>query len=234
MQQRKLLLIDDDKFWVNTTATLLRGQDYEVFTAATCAEGFCKAKTCRPDCILLDFELPDMDGGMFAFNLRADVKLGKTPIIMVTGSAEKEAKAIHEFQVDGFFIKGDQIGRLHLKVESILRRVAWERDVIAHKDLSLNGTSLQVSHHAKHVATLSREQFRLLSLLISRTPNFVEETSVIQHVFGGACETDYCDAVKMLAYRLRLKLGPELAMRIRRIKDRGWIYLPPQTKIPTA
>lgn len=108
-----------------------------------------------------------------------------------------------------------------------LRRVGWDRGIFDHTGIRLNGPGLQVRDESGRTINLSREQFRFLSLLVAKTPYFVREDDAIKYVFGDNPEADKHDALKMVAYRLRHRLGPELARRVKRDKKRGWAYLSP-------
>ena len=230
MRERTLLVVEDDALWAKTLANLFGLLNYKVLTAATCAEGIRLAQLHKPACILLDFGLPDATGGAFAYCIKEDPELKKTPIIMVSGEAEEEFRACNDYGLDGFFLKGWRVERLTAMVECLLRRVDMDRGVLTCRDLHLEGGTLQVFRDSKPVAQLSTDQFKFLLLLTEQTPNFVQEETLAKHIFGKAAEEGKTDAVKMLAYRLRKKLGRQLARRIKCAKNKGWIYLSPQSR----
>lgn len=234
MRNRTLLIVDDDPAWLKIIAALLVRLNYRVFTAATCAAGIRLAQLHKPSCILLDFCLPDANGNAFASSIKENSELKKTPIIMVSGEEKEELRAYYEYKLDGFFLKGWRLERLLAMVESLLRRVDLDLGMVTCNDLRLDGVTFQVFRDSKLVAQLSPEQFSLLSLLIEKTPSFVLEENVIKYVFGEGDEAEKIDAIKMLVYRLRKKLGRQLARRIKSIKKRGWIYLSPRVPPTTA
>ena len=187
MQQRTILLIDDVRTWLSTTARYFQCCNYATLKAMTCVEGMEMLRRHRPDCVLLDFNMPDMDGCAVAFQIRADADLRKTPIIMVTGEAQKELVSLHEYKVDGFFLKGWSLDRLLAMVESLLRRVDLDHGIIRNGDIRLIGSDLQVFRDSKLVTVLSREQFRLFSLLVEKSPDFVNETNILRHIYFLNC-----------------------------------------------
>lgn len=223
MHQRTLLLIDDDEGWVKIIARFLRGSGYKVISAGTCAAGVKAVREFRPDCVLLDFNLPDMEGCEAAFAIRKDVKVRKTPIIMASNDDSQEAAAYLKYQVDGFYYKMWPLERLRGMIEVTLCRVDLERGNLSRGDIRLDGTALRVVKDAKPLATLSRDQFRMLSLLMLKAPDIVTEEEIVSHVFGEDPEADKVDAIKMLAYRLRKSLGL-LASRVKCVRGRGWLY----------
>lgn len=84
--KKKVLLIDDDKDLCEVTKALLhQTMKYQVLTAQTGAAGIQLAKKHRPDVILLDIRMPEMDGGRVAENLGDDTLTSFIPIIFLTG-----------------------------------------------------------------------------------------------------------------------------------------------------
>lgn len=230
MRQRTLLLIDDDRIWLNITARFFRELSYIVLKASACAEGIEMARQCRPDCILLDFHMPDLDGGAAASQIRADAELRKTPVIMVSGDAQKEFESQQEYKVDGFFLKGGSPQRLRAMIDSLLRRVELERGIVQAGDLYIDGSNLRVFRDSKLVTKLSQDQFRLLSILVEKSPDFVNEDDISRHIFGVNGGINKPDAIRGLAYRLRGSLGTQLGHRIISQKGSGWGYVQPRER----
>jgi len=84
MTQRKcILLVDDDHDFVEATTAVLESV-CDVDVAYGGGEGLAKARTSRPDLILLDVLMPDMDGFDVCEELKADPALADVPIIMLT------------------------------------------------------------------------------------------------------------------------------------------------------
>ena len=81
------LIIEDNLQNMYMLTYLLEGNDYEVFQAFNGPEGIAKAKEIQPDIILLDIQLPEMDGYSVARELRKIKALKHTPIIAVTSYA---------------------------------------------------------------------------------------------------------------------------------------------------
>ena len=113
-------------------------------------------------------------------------------------------------------------------VQSLLRRVNWERGTISRHDLALDGENLQVLKNSKHAAYLSREQFSCLSLLLEKSPAFVSEGEIIAAVYAG--DPDKAEALHSLMYRLRKSLGARLGRRIKCKRKQGWIYVQPRAE----
>jgi two-component system cell cycle response regulator DivK len=87
MMAETVLVIEDHEDNRRIMRDLLTSSDYEVIEAVTGEEGVITAETHRPDLILLDIQLPDIDGYEVARRIRANSDLQKIPIIAVTSYA---------------------------------------------------------------------------------------------------------------------------------------------------
>ena len=86
-KKAKILLIDDDVDFVETTKIFLESKPYEVVVAYEGEEGLRKAKEENPDLILLDVIMPVKDGFTAAEQLKKDPQLSKIPVLMLTAFA---------------------------------------------------------------------------------------------------------------------------------------------------
>ena len=82
---KKILIADDEKDALEILAKKLSQHNYTVRTVATGGEAIQWAKSVKPDLLLLDIVLPDMDGYAVASALKEDKALEKIPIIFITG-----------------------------------------------------------------------------------------------------------------------------------------------------
>lgn len=90
MEKRaKILLVDDDADFVESTKTILESKPYEVIVASNGDEGLRKARAEKPDLILLDVIMPVKDGFTAAEQLKKDPQLSKIPTLMLTAFAAK-------------------------------------------------------------------------------------------------------------------------------------------------
>lgn len=227
MNKRTVLIVDDDTIWLRSLSNFFKIFNYEVGTAMNCADAFSLARQLRPDCVLMDYHLPDGDAGTLCAQIRADQDLRKTPIIIVSADGEQEYGSYLKHQADGFVLKGGPLNRIRILVESMLRRVWWERGILEKGDLRLETENLTVFRDSKPLAKLSLEQFRFLFILLERSPAFVGENDILKFIFDTETIPEKFDALRGLAARLRAKLGPRLGRRIKNKNSLGWIYLQP-------
>ncbi len=231
MQQRTLLFIDDDKVWLRTVKELFTQYKYHVLVADNPLLGLSIAKSSKPDCVLLDLSMPGLDGAAVAARLRSDPELMTIPIIVVSGADEKELDAYREYQADGFFLKGSSYEKARVMIDGLLRRVDWDRGVIRRGDLSLHRESLSVFRNSKFLTALPPAYFWFLFLLMERTPEFVSEAEICARVLKINPDSDKAANVKIIAHRLREKLGLQVGRRMKSKKAHGWIYVPPRNLI---
>ncbi|MDX2218821.1 MAG: Hpt domain-containing protein [Burkholderiales bacterium] len=109
-----LVMVVDDSLTVRKiTSRMLTREGYEVATAKDGVDGLKQLQDIMPSIILLDIEMPRMDGFEFARNVRADAKAGKIPIIMITSrTADKHRNHAMEIGVNEYMGKPYQEDQL--------------------------------------------------------------------------------------------------------------------------
>ncbi len=121
----KILIIDDDVDTLKLVGLMLERQGYDITVASNGAQGLRKADGERPDLILLDIMMPDMDGYEVTQKLRADPSLAHIPIIMFTAKSMVDDKvAGFEAGVDDYLTKPTHPSELTAHVKAVLTRSA--------------------------------------------------------------------------------------------------------------
>ncbi|MDD5432123.1 MAG: response regulator [Candidatus Omnitrophica bacterium] len=87
MGKKKILVVDDEPSLVEMLKMRLELNDFNVVTASDGQEGMLKAKSEKPDLILLDILMPNMDGYSFVREIKADESLRNTNVIVLTAKA---------------------------------------------------------------------------------------------------------------------------------------------------
>lgn len=88
-RKAKILLVDDDADFIESTKMVLESKPYEIITAVNGDEAIRKAKAEKPDLILLDVIMPVEDGFSAAEHLKKDQGLSSIPVVMLTSYASK-------------------------------------------------------------------------------------------------------------------------------------------------
>ena len=120
-----LVMVVDDSLTVRKiTSRMLTREGFEVATAKDGVDGLQQLQDIQPDIILLDIEMPRMDGFEFARNVRADAKARNTPIIMITSrTADKHRNRAMELGVNEYMGKPYQEEQLLAMIRSYTKHI---------------------------------------------------------------------------------------------------------------
>ena len=86
--QKTILIIDDQPFFVTMQQNFLKQQGFRVLAATSGADGLARAKQYKPDLILLDIEMPGMNGFAVCEKLKQDTELRQIPVIILTATQD--------------------------------------------------------------------------------------------------------------------------------------------------
>ena len=118
----KILIVDDEPDLVSTVEYRLKFADCEVVTAANGQEGLERARTEKPDLILLDTNMPVMNGHEMLERLRADAELKNIPVLMLTARCEpQDIAAASAHGVTDYVTKPFDFAELMAKIQAALR-----------------------------------------------------------------------------------------------------------------
>ncbi len=103
--KEKILVIEDDEYSRDALAHLLVAEGYEAQSASDGESGLKKAHETQPDVIVLDLNLPGIDGKAVIKMIRNDGPLADVPILVVTGDLDHAAQSAVALGADGFLSK---------------------------------------------------------------------------------------------------------------------------------
>ena len=103
--KEKILVIEDDEYSRDALAHLLAAEGYEAQSASDGESGLTKAHELHPDVIVLDLNLPGIDGKQVIQMLRGDGPLRDVPILIITGDEDRAAQSAVELGADGYLTK---------------------------------------------------------------------------------------------------------------------------------
>ena len=104
MNPQKILIVDDDRDIVDAIEAILMMEDYSVSHAYEGMDAILSARSQKPDLILLDYMLPDMNGKEVALTLRGEDELKDIPVVIVSASREA-GEVARQIQVSDFIEK---------------------------------------------------------------------------------------------------------------------------------
>jgi len=117
----KILVIEDNPDFLETVSDIFELEGYKVITALDGSEGLRKVREDKPDLLILDIMLPDVDGFEVCHCLRADPKTARLPIIMLTArTLPEEQKMGFETGADDYLTKPVAPSELLARVKALL------------------------------------------------------------------------------------------------------------------
>ncbi|MFE9638356.1 response regulator transcription factor [Nocardiopsis alba] len=217
----RILVVEDDDRVARGLVTALRSASFEVQRVAS-AERALSAPAA--DVVLLDLGLPDADGIDLLRRLR---QRPQTAIIAVTARSEERDRVRGlRAGADDYVVKPFGVAELLARIEAVLRRTRNARAEPEPKDPPLGVGDLVVdvaSREARvgdRVLQLTRKEFDLLRLLVSRSPGVVARDQILDQVWGAAWEASSRTLDTHIA-SLRGKVGD--AVRIRTVRGVGYM-----------
>jgi DNA-binding response OmpR family regulator len=206
---KRILVVDDDQDIVQTIKGNLELDGYEVLSAFDGKTGLHIAKTTRPDLIILDLNLPDIDGIKACEIIRREFDF---PIIMLTARDGISDKVLGlECGADDYMVKPFNYLELSARIKSIFKRV--ERSLVKEqyqfKDLLINFKSRNITVLGKSVK-LTKTEFELLELFVSYPDEVLTREFIQQQIWRDSQLYQTSRAVDVHIQRLRKKIEPEI------------------------
>ena len=204
----KTILIVDDHISVRTLVKdYLTAQGYRVVSAADGQEALTVARVERPDLILLDVMMPNLDGFEFMRVFRRDQS---APVILLTARVAETDKVVGlELGADDYVTKPFGMQELVARIRAVLRRVAPERPAAALRvgDLALDRDSREVTVAGQPVV-LTRSEFDLLAALLEAPGRVFTREQLLERLQGEVYE-GVERTIDVHIRNLRRKLEPE-------------------------
>jgi len=204
---KKILLVDDEPEILEICGDYLKASSYDVVTAKDGAQGVSTFRREKPDLIVLDLMLPEMDGMDVCRTIRHE---SNVPIIMLTARVEEMDKLIGlEIGADDYMTKPFSPRELVARVRVVLRRVSGDStaEVIRVGDVSLDRAHYEVQIE-KRAVSLTPTEFEIMATLMSQPGRIFSRNQLLNAAHGVAFES-YERAIDSHIRNLRHKLEPD-------------------------
>ena len=196
MPGERLLLVDDEDNLRSMLEAALRHVGFDVHPVATGRDAIDAAGDVRPDLIVLDVMLPDIDGFEVMRRLRTDGS--RVPVLFLTARDATEDKVRGlTLGGDDYLVKPFSLEELVARINAVLRRSGATKNdsVLACADLELDDDAHRVTRAGREVA-LSPTEYNLLRYLLINRDRVVSKAQILDHVWqydfggdGGVVET---------------------------------------------
>ncbi len=204
--QPHILVIDDEPQILRALRTILSARQFRVSTAGNGEEGLALAAAGKPDLIILDLSLPDMDGIEVCKQLRGWTQ---TPVIVLSvRESESDKVAALDHGADDYLTKPFGIDELLARIRVALRHAAQtqtkQKAVITAGPLEIDLVGFTVKRAGVEVK-LTATEFKLLAYLAANAGRVLTHRSILTNVWDPA-DADHVEYLRVFIRQLRKKL----------------------------
>jgi two-component system, OmpR family, KDP operon response regulator KdpE len=204
----KVLVIDDEPSILRALRINLTARNYDVSTASDGATGLAAVSRDRPDVLILDLGLPDMDGTDVIHGVRGWTS---TPIIVLSVWGQEHQKvAALDAGADDYVTKPFGMDELLARLRAAVRRAspAPDEPVVTTPDFTVDLAAKRVQRDGDGDVRLTPTEWQLLEILVRNRGRLVTQRQLLQEVWGPAyaSESNY---LRVYVAQLRRKLEPE-------------------------
>lgn len=205
----KILLADDESHILDTLSAYLKAEGFLIFTAKNGKEALFAFRHEKPDLVILDVMMPEMDGWQAARLIRKESDL---PILFLTARVDDSDQIMGlEIGADEYITKPFSPRVVVAKVRALLRRaygdMQAEMTIYTVGDLEMNVEQHTVKRGGDLI-DLTPSEFSLLQLMMSRPGRVFSRMALLEHLQGEAY-APYERTIDVHIKNLRLKLEPD-------------------------
>ncbi len=203
---KKILIVDDEPQIVEICRDYLKAAGYETVAASNGLQGVSLSRREKPDLIVLDLMLPEMDGLDVCREIRRE---SNVPIIMLTARVDETDKLIGlELGADDYITKPFSPRELVARIRVVLRRVASpsDSDTIRAGNVELDRAHYEV-HLSDKTVPLTSTEFEILATLMSQPGRIFSRAQILTATHGVTFES-LERAIDSHIRNLRRKLEP--------------------------
>ena len=222
----RILMIEDDQGLASMLAEYLQGAGVQVDAAFDAASGLAALARARPDAVILDVMLPDLDGFEVCRRIRAS---SDVPIIMLTARGDDADRIVGlELGADDYLPKPFNPRELLARIRAVLRRSARAqssvREVMRFGRLEIDAASRRVTL-GDAPCNLTGYQFDVLHVLASNAGRVMSREQLMDHLRGESLDAfDRSIDVHVSRIRATIEEDPHRPRRIITVRGAGYVF----------
>jgi len=218
---QKILLVDDEEDILEFLSYNLIKDGFEIFTANNGAKGLALAKKHKPDLVILDVMMPEMDGVDVCQRIRELPELDETLVLFLSARAEDYSElAGFSAGADDYITKPIKPKLLISRVNAILRRKSRNKAV---NNIKVGGIEIDQEKHTiscnGEFISLARKEFKLLFYLMTIPAKVFTRQEIINEVWKDAIVGDR--TIDVHIRKIREKIGDN---HIKTVKGVGYKF----------
>lgn len=205
MNKGHILVIEDDKSIINFLTISLKTNNYKIDVAQNGLTGMSLFYTNKPDLVLLDLGLPDIDGTEIIHQIRLS---SQTPVIVISARGQEEEKVeALDLGADDFVTKPFSIHELLARIRVGFRKIMPEQavaNIYESGDLKIDYEMRQV-YVGQEMIHLTPIEYKILILLVKNTGKVLTHRYLQNEVWGYAEEKE-CQSLRVFMANIRKKI----------------------------
>lgn len=226
---QKILLVDDDAAFRELLSDYLAASGFSVVEADNGAEAVVLSRESKPDIMLVDADMPGLDGHSVCRAVKKDAATRGIPVVIMSGRRIEEDDVVAGLEggADDYLLKPFPLAVMRARLQTVLRRYHAPRQTsgaLKKAGLELDPAGRTVKVEGKSVS-LARKEFDLLLTLVGKAGSVLSANYLLETVWGyDPAEYNDPDTVVVHMSHLRRKLGPRIARHIVNMKGVGYKF----------